>query len=583
LGLPKDISDSILGSTWERRELLRRQLLSCAKQSHHRKTYLEGNPPSIFKPSAKKYLKNLDRLSNMNLLALKDMGLAAISDPSMAELITSVLAKFVDSIDYLKKEDSSDPGRNLLRAFFLNYFNSAGPLVRRDLVSGLFNGKVDQVSDEALHNILDSSGPVMHKALQLLSENANSEKVKNLLNNFKSNIKPMGEAELDLAKEKAFQGKEAKYLKEFNPRPLAVASIGEVHLARSVKDNRELVVKLKKPDLLAKSTEEFAQMQRIVENMGNTPALVDIVAAMKKSMAQELNFVREVRKLKQGQIYARPQQGINVVEPLEDAEFEDAIVMEKAKGENIHKIVDDPESICVKSKFLTEIMSNWISAALFGNGYFNGDFHAGNILLDFQANQASEVTLIDFGNSKHLSRVERTALIELIIGANYDDAAMISSAFHNIQSSNTGSDAMKSKLEAMTQRAFQENSASEKVSYLLKNAISDGFHLSDGIVLFNRGRMLLEKQIKAINLKIANGEAPSCRETKIADIYKDKFKEGFTKPAVIWMFGVNRSRELKKKINAIKAQKEAETLSKTLGRAPTRNLLDSEFRSDLLS
>ena len=66
---------------------------------------------------------------------------------------------------------------------------------------------------------------------------------------------------------------------------------------------------------------------------------------------------------------------------------------------------------------LNELVKAWFDRALFGDGFFHGDMHAGNVMID-----ANGVTVIDFGNCTRMTAAERDQMLSLIIAATSGDA-----------------------------------------------------------------------------------------------------------------------------------------------------------------
>ncbi|MBR4894460.1 MAG: hypothetical protein IKZ36_04600, partial [Kiritimatiellae bacterium] len=68
--------------------------------------------------------------------------------------------------------------------------------------------------------------------------------------------------------------------------------------------------------------------------------------------------------------------------------------------------------ILTRQKYLLDLTRKWVHEGLFGNGFYHGDLHAGNIMTDGKG-----LTVIDFGNATHLNDVERKEVLRMISAA----------------------------------------------------------------------------------------------------------------------------------------------------------------------
>lgn len=75
------------------------------------------------------------------------------------------------------------------------------------------------------------------------------------------------------------------------------------------------------------------------------------------------------------------------------------------------------QELLSRRDMLNELVKAWFDRALFGDGFFHGDMHAGNVMID-----GNGVTVIDFGNCTRMSRDDRDRMLALFIAAVSGDA-----------------------------------------------------------------------------------------------------------------------------------------------------------------
>lgn len=174
---------------------------------------------------------------------------------------------------------------------------------------------------------------------------------------------------------------------EFDPVPIAAASIAVVHRART-HDGREVAVKVQRPDVAEVAAADLDLMRPLLEflsrsvGMSFAGTMLDAVSGLREQIAEELDLRNELRAMAH---YCRLLEQVDlpyivVPEPVPDLSGRTVLTMEYLDGVAIDDLAaieglgHDPRPR------LEQLLDAWFITAL-RNGVFHGDVHAGNLLV----------------------------------------------------------------------------------------------------------------------------------------------------------------------------------------------------------
>jgi predicted unusual protein kinase regulating ubiquinone biosynthesis (AarF/ABC1/UbiB family) len=222
----------------------------------------------------------------------------------------------------------------------------------------------------------------------------------------------------------------SKIFARFDPDPLASASIAQVHTAELL-DGTDVVVKIQRPgirDRLAADLRILMRLARILERtsakgrMANPIAVVEDFAA---TLSEELNFVVEARSMETFDANLRAfGKNDNVRVPMAHWPLTTTrvLTMERIHGYKIDDLAELQTTGWDLGGALKRGVRAWLETAL-EHGFFHGDVHAGNLMLDTDGN----VTFLDFGICGHFDdetrEIVRRGLPALLVSGDFEAVA----------------------------------------------------------------------------------------------------------------------------------------------------------------
>ncbi len=224
--------------------------------------------------------------------------------------------------------------------------------------------------------------------------------------------------------------------RHFEPKPLASASIAQVHAAE-LPDGTDVVVKVQRPGIAPRLRDDLAILQRLARLLERTSSKgrmanpVAVVEDFATTLAQELNFVIEARSMEQFASNLRAY-GTNdhvrvpaVHWPLTTPRV---LTMERIHGYKIDDLARLGTTGWDLGTALKRGVRAWMEGAL-QHGFFHGDVHAGNLMLDTDGN----IVFLDFGICGSLDDatrdIVRTGLPALLID---NDFQAVATAIHEM-------------------------------------------------------------------------------------------------------------------------------------------------------
>jgi predicted unusual protein kinase regulating ubiquinone biosynthesis (AarF/ABC1/UbiB family) len=290
----------------------------------------------------------------------------------------------------------------------------------------------DQVAAEELREAFAELGPTYVKLAQLIASSPGlfptvlADEFRSLLDM----VPPIPYEDVAAVITEELGASPESVFSRFDREPLASASIAQVHTAQ-LHDGEEVVVKVQRPGIRGRLEGDLRILMRIARilerasakgRMANPIAVVEDFAA---TLSDELNFVTEGRSMETFETNLRAFGGNERVRaPSVRWAYTTprVLTMERINGYKIDDLARLGETGWDLAGALKKGVRAWMEAAL-EHGFFHGDVHAGNLMLDSDGN----IVFLDFGImgslDKQTKEIIRHGLPALLIDGDFQEVA----------------------------------------------------------------------------------------------------------------------------------------------------------------
>lgn len=294
---------------------------------------------------------------------------------------------------------------------------------------------------------------------------------------------------------------------EFEERPLASASIGQVHRAR-LKSGQRVVVKVQRPEVkdiverdIAIIKEAVTRTDRYLQRQGVINAM-DVVLAFERTMTKEMDYRNEARNIDRFRETYKEHKNFYIPRAFRDYSTEKVLVIEFSEG---CKISDVPQLRAWgldPAKVAENGMSIYLTM-IFEYGFFHADPHPGNVFV----RQDGVIALIDFGMVGQLMPKDKFNFAGIFISfAKHDakDMAMYMkrlSIEDQIQDERQFEYDLNDLIDDFASLDVSESNIADMISRLQKIMYDNKMRVPGGIFLIFRAFAILEGLGKTLHPK----------------------------------------------------------------------------------
>lgn len=216
---------------------------------------------------------------------------------------------------------------------------------------------------------------------------------------------------------------------DFDPNPLAAASIGQVHAA-TLSDGTEVVVKIRRPGVVEQVEEDL----EILKHLATTAArrwqfadrydLVGLAQEFSDTLRSELNYVEEGHNAERFAENFSADPRIHVPGIFWEYTTSRVLTMERIRGTKINDLTGLDRN-GIDRVALAEYAANVVLKMVCEDGFFHADPHPGNFFIETDG----RIGLIDFGMVGKLDDRTQEQLAELLIAITNQEADRLVDVF----------------------------------------------------------------------------------------------------------------------------------------------------------
>ena len=298
----------------------------------------------------------------------------------------------------------------------------------------------DGVAPQELADDLEAMGPTYVKLGQVLSSRPDllPEPYLRALARLQDRVKPFSYAEVEEIVAAELGVRISKAFSNFNPTPIAAASLGQVHAA-ALRDGREVVVKVQRPGIAKQIAEDFEVLAQITEflethtEFGRRHRVCELLEEFRLSIQQELDYEREAQNLVAMGENLKDFELLQVPQPIKDLCTKRVLTMEYVRGNKVTSLGPVARLEMNGEALADELFKAYLKQVLV-DGLFHADPHPGNVFLT----DDGRIALLDLGMVGRTTPVMQENLLKILVAISEGKSEQAAEVI--IQISQTGED-----------------------------------------------------------------------------------------------------------------------------------------------
>lgn len=293
----------------------------------------------------------------------------------------------------------------------------------------------EKESGERLRLALEDLGPIFIKFGQLLSTRPDvvPGEIAKSLKTLQDDLPHFSDKEAISIIEKELGSNISSNFEDFNPSPLAAASIAQVYSAKLRANQKKVVIKVVRPGIKKTIQRDISLMKRIASfserrfEDAKRLQLSKLVAEYEAVILSELDMRLEASNIKQTGRNFEDNNLLYVPDVYLDYCSENLLVMEMIEGIPVDRI-ETLNDLGVDLKLVAERGVEIFLKQVFIDNFFHADMHPGNIFIDAKNPSDPAYVAVDYAIVGSLSEEEQYQIgrmLVAVIGRDFREVANI--------------------------------------------------------------------------------------------------------------------------------------------------------------
>jgi predicted unusual protein kinase regulating ubiquinone biosynthesis (AarF/ABC1/UbiB family) len=263
---------------------------------------------------------------------------------------------------------------------------------------------------EDVADTLGAMKGVMMKIGQMASyvDDGLSPAVRHTLARLQDSVPPMSPDLAAAVVEEELGAPPERVFARWDPRPIAAASIGQVHRAVTL-DGRAVAVKVQYPGIaetIAADLRNVALLRRMLRIAAPAQDIGALLSELRDRIGEELDYRREAASQHLMAAYYHGHPTITIPAIIDGLSARRVITSELSSGARFAELVGWPQH---ERDLAAETIYRFTFRSLYEVRAFNGDPHPGNYLF----HPGGKVTFLDFGLVRHFTPAELQPLMAM--------------------------------------------------------------------------------------------------------------------------------------------------------------------------
>jgi len=364
-----------------------------------------------------------------------------------------------------------------------------------------------RAAPEQLTDDLEAMGPTYVKLGQVLSGRPDllPDAYLKALARLQDKVKPFSYAEVEQIVAAELGVRISKAFSQFDSKPIAAASLGQVHSA-ALRDGRLVVVKVQRPNIRKQIADDFEVLEQIAEfldahtELGRRHRFLKILEEFRITILQELNYEREAQNLVALGANLKQFELIQVPQPVPDYSTRSVLTMDYVQGRKITSVGPLGRLEMNGTVLAEELFKAYLQQVLV-DGLFHADPHPGNVFLT----DDGRIALLDLGMVGHTTPGMQENLLKLLLSiseGNSDDAAELV-----IRMSETTEDSNEPEfcrrigqlMASQQDQGLQQINVGRSLLEVTRNAADNGLFVPSALTLLGKTLLQLDQVGKILD------------------------------------------------------------------------------------